>query len=168
LARGAKASTSIAAGEVLAVAEKHRRPQARGVVKVVVRLGQAEEGVRVEPVVDLGPIDPDQDDLAAPLDGDLGLGGQRNAGHAAFVVERGNRGTAGLGCLERGRGPGAERLVRGRAGVLRRHGKQLLRGKMARGPGSAWSVSLRLQAGLFNESILTRHASSVNELQSVG
>jgi hypothetical protein len=66
LARGAKASTSIAAGEVLAVAEKHRRPQARGVVKVVVRLGQAEEGVRVEPVVDLGPIDPEQDDLAAP------------------------------------------------------------------------------------------------------
>jgi hypothetical protein len=28
--------------------------------------------VRVEPVVDLGPVDPDQDDLAAPLDGDLG------------------------------------------------------------------------------------------------
>jgi hypothetical protein len=51
------------------VAEEHRRPQARVVVEVVVRLGQAEEGVRVEPVVDLGPVDPDQDDLAAPLDG---------------------------------------------------------------------------------------------------
>jgi hypothetical protein len=38
------------------------------------RLGQAEEGVRVKSVVDLGPVDPDQDDLATPLDGDLGLG----------------------------------------------------------------------------------------------
>jgi hypothetical protein len=62
------------------VAEEHRRPQGRVVVEVVVRLGQAEEGVRVEPVVDLGPIDPDQDDLAAPLDGDLGRGGERNVG----------------------------------------------------------------------------------------
>ena len=79
-----------AAGEVLAVAEEHRRPQARVVVEVVVRLGQAEEGVRVEPVVDLGPVDPDQDDLAAPFDGDLGLGGERSLGHAAFVVELGN------------------------------------------------------------------------------
>jgi hypothetical protein len=72
------------------VAEEHRRPQARVVVEVVVRLGQAEEGVRVEPVVDLGPIDTDQDDLAAPLDGDLGLGGERDVGHAAFIVELGN------------------------------------------------------------------------------
>ena len=79
-----------AAGEVPAVAEEHRRPQARVVVEIVVRLGQAEEGVRVEPVVDLGPVDPDQDDLAAPLDGDLGLGGDRNIGHTAFVVELGN------------------------------------------------------------------------------
>jgi hypothetical protein len=67
------------------VAEEHRRPQARVVVEVVVRPGQAEEGVRVEPVVDLGAVDPDQDDLAAPLDGDLGLGRERDVGHAAFV-----------------------------------------------------------------------------------
>jgi hypothetical protein len=46
-----------------------------------VRLGQAEERVRVEPVVALGPVDPDQHDLAAPLDGDLGL----NLGAGAIV-----------------------------------------------------------------------------------
>lgn len=53
------------------------------------RLGQAVEGVRVEPVVDLGAIDPDEDDRAARLDGDLGLGRERNVGHQAFVVSLG-------------------------------------------------------------------------------
>jgi hypothetical protein len=70
-----------AAGEVLAMAEEHRGPQARVVVEVVVCLGQAEERVRVEPAVALGPVDPDRHDLAAPLDGDLGL----NLGAGAIV-----------------------------------------------------------------------------------
>jgi hypothetical protein len=95
-----------AAGEVLAVAEEHRRPQARVVVEVVVRLGQAEEGVRVEPVVDLGPVDPDQDDRAEPLImSDIPFSPE-----AKITVER---------------------LVRERAGVLRGHDGELLRGKMA-------------------------------------
>ncbi len=72
------------------MAEEHRRPQARVVVEVIVGLGQTEEGVGVKPVVVLRPINPDQDDLAAPLDGDLGLGRERNVGHVAFIVELGS------------------------------------------------------------------------------
>ena len=49
------------------MAEEHRRPQARVVVEVVVGLGQTEEGIGIQPVVVLRPINPDQDDLAVPL-----------------------------------------------------------------------------------------------------
>ena len=60
-----------AAGEVFAVTEEHGCAQTRVVVEVAVRLGQAEEGVRIEAVEDLGSVDSDQDDLVAALDGDL-------------------------------------------------------------------------------------------------
>ena len=70
-----------ATGEVLPVAEDNRRPQVRIVVEIVVRLGQAEISVRVEPIVDLGRINPDQDSRRV-LDGDLRLGESAGVGVA--------------------------------------------------------------------------------------
>jgi hypothetical protein len=63
------------------VSEEHRRTQRRVVLILVIRFRQAEVGFRIDPVLDRGAIDPDQNNLAAALDGDLAGHAERRLSH---------------------------------------------------------------------------------------
>ena len=76
-------------------------------VVLVIRLGQSQEGFRIDPILDVWSIDADQNDLPAALDGHLGGWTERDVGHfhligwsfdhdvAALPVSLGNRASSG-------------------------------------------------------------------------
>ncbi len=61
-----------APGEIIPMSEQYGRAQWRIMVVLVIRLGQPEEGFRIDPIVDVRSIDADQNDLPTALHRDLG------------------------------------------------------------------------------------------------
>jgi hypothetical protein len=70
-----------APGEIVAVSEQDGGPQRGVVVVLIIRRGEPGICFGIDSVVDVGPIEADQDDLPAPLHRDLRGGAQRDLGH---------------------------------------------------------------------------------------
>src|SRR6516162_1099554 len=52
---------------------------------LVISQGQSSVGLRIDPVVDVGSIDADQNDLAAALDSDLRVRAERDVSHSRTI-----------------------------------------------------------------------------------
>jgi len=67
-----------AAGKIVAVSEQHRRAQRRIVLVLVERLREPDAGRRIEAILDERPVEADEHDVAAALDGDRRRRAERN------------------------------------------------------------------------------------------
>src|ERR1700744_4214002 len=85
--------------------EQDCRAQRRIMVVIVISLGQSSEGFRVDPILNVGAIDADQDNGAATLDGDLRGWTEWNIRHCDFF----GRGSDAWVALVSSRGWGIQR-----------------------------------------------------------